>query len=86
MIELIDLDAEVYMLVVRSRKGSVKEQEKANKQARAIPQELCKLCKESVDLLQDLVEHGNPNLISDVEAALDMVFAAYNSAMRFAHQ
>lgn len=86
MLELVDLDAEAYMAVVRSRKGTVKEQEKANKLACAVPQELAKLCKESVELLNDLVEHGNPNLVSDVEAALDMLFAAYNSAMRFAHQ
>jgi formiminotetrahydrofolate cyclodeaminase len=86
MLELVDLDAEAYMAVVRARKGTVKDQEKANKLAAAVPAELGKLCRESVDLLNDLVEHGNPNLVSDVEAALDMLFAAYNSAMRFAHQ
>mgnify|MGYP001566006464 CR=1 FL=1 len=85
MLELVDLDAEAYMAVVRARKGSAKDQQRAAKQVRAVPEELAKLCKDAVDLLDDLAEHGNPHLVSDVEAALDMVFAAYNSAMRFSH-
>lgn len=86
MLDLVDLDADAYMAVVRARKGTVKDQQKADKLACAVPKELAGLCKESIELLNDLVEHGNPNLVSDVEAALDMLFAAYNSAMRFAHQ
>lgn len=85
MLELVDLDAEAYMAVVRARKGTVTEQNKANKLAASVPKELAQLCKSSVEMLNDLVEHGNPNLVSDVEAALDMLFAAYNSSMRFAN-
>ncbi len=79
LLELVDLDAEAYLKVVKARKGSLKERKAALKQAREIPAELCRLSTQAVDLLPYLVKNGNPFLRSDLEIALEMLWAAYAS-------
>ena len=79
LLELVDLDAEAYLKVVKARKGSLKQKKAALKHAREIPQELCRLSYKAVNLLPQLVKKGNPYLQSDLEIALEMLWAAYAS-------
>ncbi len=81
LIELIDLDAEVYRNVVESRKSSANVQKAALRQARKIPLEVARLCYKTVSFAPYLVEKGNSNLISDVQIAVEMLFSSYTSAM-----
>ncbi|MDP8213143.1 MAG: cyclodeaminase/cyclohydrolase family protein [Candidatus Zapsychrus exili] len=81
LIELIDLDADAYKGVVAARDKSVSEQKKAAKKARGIPLEVCKLCYKELGLVSFLVEEGNKNLMGDIEIAIEMIFASYNSAI-----
>ena len=80
LLELVDLDARAYLRVLKSRHTSSKEKKSALKMAKGIPQEVCQLCYRSVKLMPFLVRRGNKNLISDVEVALELLLAAYNSA------
>lgn len=80
-IELIDLDAEVYLKVVQARKGTDAQKKKAQKESRKVPIEVCKLCHQAIDLTAVLVEDGNPYLLSDVEVASEMLLASFNSAL-----
>lgn len=77
---LIDLDAEVYQSVVKTRKAGGAAYQRALKKARGVPQEICRLSREAVDLLPYLVENGNTHLISDVGVAAELLAAAFNSA------
>ena len=78
--ELIDEDAEAYLRVVQARKKTRKEKRLALQQARRIPQEVCRLCYQAIQFTSYLVEKGNSYLLSDIEVALDMLLASYNSA------
>lgn len=80
-VELVDLDAEAYLGVVRARDASPREREKALRQARAVPLEVAKLCYKGVCLAPVLALRGNKYLISDVEVAVEMLMAAFYSAM-----
>ena len=79
--ELIDLDAQAYLKVVRARKGTPKQKREALKQARAVPLEVCKLCYKGIQMTPYLIEKGNKYLISDVEVAAECLMASFNSAM-----
>jgi formiminotetrahydrofolate cyclodeaminase len=81
LLECVDLDAQGYEKIVKARKGTEAQRKKAEKEARKIPLEVCKLCYKAVDLTPILVEDGNVYLISDVQAALEILQAAYNSAL-----
>jgi len=81
LLNLVDLDAEAYLKVVKSRKGTPAARKAALRQARKIPAEVCRLCYTALDLTPLLVKKGNPYLISDVQCALEMLLAAFNSAM-----
>ena len=70
LLELTSLDSEAYL---KAQKGQTKE-------ARAVPQEICKLCYKAVELTPYLVEKGNPYLLSDVEVAIELLISAFNSA------
>jgi len=70
LLELTSLDSEAYL---KAQKGESKE-------AKAVPQEVCKLCYKAVQLTPYLVEKGNPHLLSDVEVALELLMSAFNSA------
>ncbi len=80
LLELTTLDAHAYLKVSAARKLDAKAQKAAAKEARAVPQEVCKLCYKVVQLAPLLVEQGNPYLLSDIEVAVELLAAAFNSA------
>lgn len=79
--KLIDLDAQAYLKVVKTRKGSKKAKQKALQEARAIPAEVAKLCSQALDLAPFLVKYGNKYLVSDVVVAAEFFCAAFRSAI-----
>jgi formiminotetrahydrofolate cyclodeaminase len=81
LVTLIDLDAQAYLAVVRTRKSEQSKRRKALKKARAVPLEVCRLCYAAIQLLPFLVTKGNPYLLSDVECAVEMLLAAFRSAV-----
>lgn len=80
-LDLVDLDAQAYLMVVKARSGTVQQKRAAKKGAAAIPKEVAKLCRQALELAPILVKDGNPYLVSDVEVAIELLFAAYKSAM-----
>ncbi len=80
-LELVDLDAEAYLEFVKARKADEQTKEQARKRACEVPLEVAKLCYQALDLAPYLVLEGNKYLISDVEVALELLGAAYKSAM-----
>jgi len=81
LLKLVDLDAEAYLRVVQTRQAAPKIKQAALKKAREVPLETCRLCYRAVQLAPDLVKNGNPRLLSDVKAAVEMLSAAFSSAM-----
>ena len=81
LIALVDLDAQTYMDVVRSRQAYGKAGKTALRKAVQVSREVCRLCYKAIELTPFLVEKGNKNLISDIEVAAEMMLAAFNSAM-----
>jgi len=81
LLELVDLDAESYLKVVRARKASAARQKAAAKAAGKVPVEICKLCYKAIGLTPVLVKKGNPHLINDVEVAAELLLAAFNGAL-----
>lgn len=80
-LELVDLDAEAYLEFVKARKADDKTREAAKKKACDVPLQIAKLCYQAIDLTPYLVVEGNKFLVSDVEVALELLGAAYKSAM-----
>lgn len=80
-LELVDGDAAAYMKVVKARSGTAQQKRAAKKAAAAVPKETAKLCQKALELAPVLVKGGNSNLLSDVEVAVELLFAAYKSAM-----
>ncbi len=80
-LELVDLDAEAYLNVVKTKNASPREKKAALKGAQKVPQEVCRLSYKAVQLAPFLVQKGNKYLIGDVEAAIEMLMAAFNSAL-----
>jgi formiminotetrahydrofolate cyclodeaminase len=80
-LELVDLDAEAYLAFIKARKADEKTREEAKKRACDVPLEIAKLCYEAIDLTPYLVLEGNKFLVSDVEVALELLGAAFKSAM-----
>ena len=80
-LEYVDLDAEAYLKVVEARKGTAREKKAAARQARNVPLQVAKLCYTAVELTPFLVEKGNKYLVSDVEVAVELLMAAFHSAM-----
>lgn len=83
--ELIDLDAQAYMKVVNARGQSSAVRRAAQKMAEKVPLEVGKLCYQGVLLAPFLVEKGNKHLISDIEIAVELLKAAYDSALTLQH-
>lgn len=81
LLELVDLDAKAYLRVVKTRHANPKIKKAALKNAREVPKEVCRLCYAAVKLTPILVTKGNRHLISDVRVALEMLTAAFHSAM-----
>ncbi|HNV23757.1 MAG TPA: cyclodeaminase/cyclohydrolase family protein [Candidatus Omnitrophota bacterium] len=86
LLELVDLDSEAYMKVVKTRKENPEEYQKALEEASAIPREICQLCYAAVDLIPFIVKEGNKNLIHDAQIASEMLLSAYNSALVLSNQ
>lgn len=53
----------------------------ALKEAASVPLEICHLTHEAVKLCPDLLEKGNPNLISDVGVGVVLLASAFESAL-----
>ncbi len=81
MLELIDLDAQAYLQVVKAPKTKCAKRTKALAKARAVPLEMCRLCYEAIQLTPLLATHGSQYLLSDVRCAVEMLLAAFHSAM-----
>jgi formiminotetrahydrofolate cyclodeaminase len=80
LMDCVDSDAQAYKKVLRTRSGS-KERTQAQKEARKVPQDVCRYCYKAISLTPYLVQKGNSNLISDIEVAVEMLFASYNSSL-----
>ena len=80
LFELTSLDSEAYLKVSAARSLDKKAQKQAAKEAKAVPQEVCKLCYKALQLTPYLAENGNPYLLSDVEVALELLLSAFNGA------
>lgn len=80
-LELVDLDAQAYLEFVRARKADDATKEAARKRACEVPLEIARRCYEAIDLAPYLVLEGNKYLVSDVEVAVELLGAAYKSAM-----
>lgn len=80
LLELTSLDSEAYLKVSAARALDKKAQQQAAKEAKAVPQEVCKLCYKALQLTPYLAEKGNPYLLSDVEVALELLMSAFNGA------
>jgi formiminotetrahydrofolate cyclodeaminase len=80
LLELTSLDSEAYLRLTAARTLDKKAQRSAAKQAKAVPQEICKLCFKAVQLTPYLADKGNPYLLSDVEVALELLMSAFNGA------
>jgi methenyltetrahydrofolate cyclohydrolase len=85
-LRIVDLDAEAYLAVVRTRKGPERARKAALKQAAKVPRELAQLCYQAIDLTPFLVLKGNKYLFSDVEVAVELLLAAFKSAMTMSQQ
>lgn len=79
-LRLVDLDAQAYLGVVKTRKATKKRKKAALKHAREVPREVCRLCCEAVELTPFLVKEGSKYLLSDVKVALELLLAAFRSA------
>jgi formiminotetrahydrofolate cyclodeaminase len=80
LLELTSLDSEAYLKVSAARSLDKKAQKLASKEAKAVPQEVCKLCYKALHLTSYLAEKGNPYLLSDVEVAIELLLAAFYGA------
>jgi len=81
LLELVDADAQAYQGVVSSRKKGKAALKKAQRDARKVPAEVCRICFYAVDMLPTLVKDGNKKLISDIEVALELLLSSYNSCL-----
>lgn len=79
-LELVDLDAQAYLQVVKTRHATAKEKKAALKEAKRIPQEVCRSVYKAIQLTPALVRYGNKNLFSDIEIAVELLLAAFKSA------
>jgi methenyltetrahydrofolate cyclohydrolase len=79
-LELVDEDARAYLAFSRIPKTDRKAKARADRTAKNIQREVCRLSKRALDLTPFLVSHGNPFLITDVEIAVEQLWSAYRAA------
>lgn len=79
--QLVDLDACAYFGVVKAREKSLMHKQRALEKACTVPYEVCKLSLEAIRMCPALIKKGNPNLLGDVQTAVNLLQAAYNSAL-----
>ena len=80
LLELVDLDAQAYLDVVAARNAPTPQRKAALRKAAQIPKEVCRCCYAAIQLTPFLVTQGNKNLISDIEVAVELLFASFKSA------
>ena len=80
LLELTSLDSEAYLSVCAARSLDKKAQRQAARAARGVPQEICKLCYKAIQLTPYLAQKGSPYLLSDIEVAIELLFAAFLAA------
>ena len=80
LLELTSLDSKAYLSVCAARSLDKKAQRQAARTARGVPQEICKLCYKAIQLTPYLAQKGSPHLLSDIEVAIELLFAAFNAA------
>jgi formiminotetrahydrofolate cyclodeaminase len=81
LLELVDEDADAYRQVVKTRKAPSRLKKAALARARKVPLEIGKHCYTAIGFAPYLIEEGNPNLLSDVEVAGELLLAGFNAAM-----
>ena len=81
LLVLVDLDSKAYLRLRETKNAKPAVRQAALKTAREIPLEICRLSYEAVELTPFLVAKGSRYLISDVKAALEMLFAAYTASL-----
>lgn len=82
-LDLVDLDAQAYMKVVKARNKGEQAKRKAQAQSQKVPLEICRLCYGAVQLTPFLVSKGNKYLVSDVEVAVELLLSAFNASLAF---
>ncbi len=80
LLELVDGDAQAYQRVVKARRLDSARKKAALKEARAVPQEVCRLCQKALPLAAFLVQKGNPYLKSDARLAGEFLQAAFRAS------
>lgn len=80
LLELTSLDSEAYLKVSAARTLDKKAQKQAALEAKAVPQEVCKICYKAIQLTPFLVDKGNPWLLSDVQVAIELLEASFKGA------
>jgi len=80
-LDLVDLDSQAYLKLVASKGKPAHVRAKASREAQKVPEEVAKLCYASMELIPVLVEKGSPYLLSDVEVAVELLEAAFKSAL-----
>ena len=80
LLALVDRDSQAYLAYSKIPKTNISAKKKASQEAARIPKEICRICYKTVCLTPTLVQHGNKYLISDLEIALEFLWAAYRSA------
>ncbi|MBF0478552.1 MAG: cyclodeaminase/cyclohydrolase family protein [Candidatus Omnitrophica bacterium] len=80
LLALVDKDAEAYELVVKARQGTAAEKRVADRQSKAIPKLIMKLCCDGTILAAKLVPVGNKNLFQDVEIGVELLSAGFHGA------
>ncbi len=78
---LVDLDIVAYNKYSRSRSKPLEVRQLLLEKAAAVPKEVCQLCYEALLLAPELAEKGNFNLIADVEVGVELLEAAFKSAL-----
>ncbi len=83
LLDLVDKDAQAYLKVVKIRKSNARAKRRAQIESRRVPARVCELCYKAVELTPFLVLKGNKYLISDVQAAVELLLASFKAAFIF---
>jgi methenyltetrahydrofolate cyclohydrolase len=84
LLELVDLDAKAYLKLTKTKNAPKKIRNKAIRDVREVPLEVCRLCYKAIDLAPVLVKEGNKYLIADVAVACELLLSSFNGALTLA--
>ncbi len=76
---LIDEDCRVFEVLMKALSDGKEAQEEFIK-ASAAPMEVCRECRDGIEIISSVFEHLNKNLISDVKCAAQIFIGAFYSA------